>query len=92
MRQVGFILEDGFQVMGLAALSAFELANAELGREAYRLTVMSESGGAVRSSLGIRVETVALADPPDTLMVLGELLPRPITPALRAYIARAGGE
>ena len=27
MRQVGFILEDGFQVMGLAALSAFEFAN-----------------------------------------------------------------
>jgi transcriptional regulator GlxA family with amidase domain len=46
----------------------------------------------VRSSLGIKVETEPLAEPPDTLMVLGELLPRPITPALRAYIARAGKE
>lgn len=42
MRQVGFILEDGFQVMGLAALSAFEFANTGLGREAYGLRVMSE--------------------------------------------------
>lgn len=90
MKHIGFLVEDGFQVMGLAALSAFEFANAELGQEAYRLTVMSEHGGAVRSSLGIAVETVPLAEPPDTLMVLGELLPRAVTPALRAYIARAG--
>lgn len=90
MRHIGFILEDGFQVMGLAALSAFEFANRELGREAYRLTVMSEHGGLVRSSLGIGVETVVLAEPPDTLMVLGELQPRPITQVLRAYLDRAG--
>lgn len=92
MRHIGFILEDGFQVMGLAALSAFEFANKELGEEVYRLTVMSEKGGAVRSSLGIAVVSVPLAAPPDTLLVLGELLPRPITPALRSYIVRAGKE
>ena len=90
MRQVGFILEDGFQVMGMAALSAFEFANVDLGREAYRLTVMSERGGSVRSSLGVRIETVPLTEVPDTLMVVGELLPRPLSPALRDYIARAG--
>ena len=90
MRQVGFILEDGFQVMGMAALSAFEFANVDLGREAYRLTVVSERGGSVRSSLGIRIETVPLTEAPDTLMVVGELLPRPLSPALRDYIARAG--
>ncbi|MER2248692.1 GlxA family transcriptional regulator [Methylorubrum podarium] len=90
MRQVGFILEDGFQVMGLAALSAFEFANVHLGREAYRLVVMSERGGTVRSSLGIGIETVALTETPDTLMVVGELLPRPLTPRLRDYIAGAG--
>lgn len=90
MRRIGFILEHGFQVMGLAALSAFEFANADLGREAYRLTVMSEKGGTVRSSLGIGIETGPFGDPPDTLMVLGELTPRPLSPALRDYIARAG--
>ncbi|MCC0807824.1 GlxA family transcriptional regulator [Methylobacterium sp. W2] len=90
MRHVGFILEDGFQVMGLAALSAFEFANMELGAEAYRLTVMSEHGATIRSSLGIRIETVPLTLAPDTLMVVGELVPRPLTPALRSYIAEAG--
>lgn len=89
MRQVGFILEDGFQVMGLSALSAFEFANMELGREAYRLTVMSHAGGAVRSSLGMCIETAPLGDYPDTLMVVGELTPGPIHPALRDYIAGA---
>lgn len=92
MRHIGFIMENGFQVMGMAALSAFEFANETLGSEAYRLTVMSENGGSIRSSLGIGIETQALADFPDTLMVVGELLPKPVSPVLRNYIARAGRE
>lgn len=90
MRDVGFIMENGFQVMGVAALTAFELVNVSLRREAYRLRIMSESGGLIRSSLGIGIETQALSDFPDTLMVVGELLPRPSTPGLRDYIGRAG--
>lgn len=90
MRQVGFIMEDGFQVMGLAALSAFEFANMALGEEAYGLCVMSARGGPARSTLGVRIETVPLAAFPDTLMVLGELTPGPVSPVLRAYIAEAG--
>ncbi|MBY5370544.1 GlxA family transcriptional regulator [Rhizobium leguminosarum] len=92
MRSVGFILEDGFQVMGLAALSAFEFANQNQGSEAYRLTVMSEKGGTVRSSLKIGVETEPLGDFPDTLMVVGELNPNPTSPVLRDYISKAGTE
>lgn len=90
MRQVGFIMEDGFQVMGLAALSAFEFANIELGQQAYGLSVMSERGGPIRSTLGVRIETLPLGAFPDTLMVLGELSPRPVSPALRAYVTAAG--
>ncbi|MFQ6242652.1 GlxA family transcriptional regulator [Sinorhizobium meliloti] len=93
MRQVGLILEDGFQLMGLAALSAFELANAELGDEAYQLTVLSERGGTVRSSMNTGIETVALGVIPDTLMVAGELVPSAIiSPGLRDYLARSGKE
>ncbi|NEJ26969.1 GlxA family transcriptional regulator [Rhizobium sophorae] len=92
MRSVGFILEDGFQVMGLAALSAFEFANQGQGTEAYKLTVMSEKGGTVRSSLKIGVETEPLGDFPDTLMVVGELNPNPSSPVLRDYISKAGTE
>jgi transcriptional regulator GlxA family with amidase domain len=90
MRHIGFILEDGFQMMGVAPMSVFEFANQELGREAYRLTVMSEKGGTVRSSLGIPIQTTTLNDFPDTLMVVGELYPQPSSPGLRDYIARAG--
>lgn len=51
MRQVGLILEDGFQLMGLAALSAFEFANQALGEKGYQLTLMPETGGTIRSSM-----------------------------------------
>ena len=43
MRHIGFIMENGFQVMGVAALTAFEFANQVLGSDAYKLTVMSLS-------------------------------------------------
>jgi len=86
MRQVGFILEDGFQAMGMAALSAFEFANIELGREAYRVAVMSEAGGPVRTSLGMVVDTARFDAPPDTLMVLGQILPQPPSPGLRTFL------
>lgn len=92
MRSVGFILEDGFQVMGLAALSAFEFANQELGEQAYKLTVMSENGGTVRSSLNIGIQTGKLEEYPDTLMIVGELVPHAPSPALRKYIVNAATE
>lgn len=92
MRQVGLILEDGFQLMGLAALTAFELANAELGDDGYRLTVLSEKGGTVRSSMRTGIETVPFGVMPDTLLVAGELVPSDISEGLRAFLQRAGKE
>ncbi|MCW8281522.1 MULTISPECIES: GlxA family transcriptional regulator [Agrobacterium] len=92
MRRIGFIMEDGFQVMGMAALTAFEFANDALGEEMYRLTVMSEKGGTIRSSLGIRIETEPLSDFPDTLMVVGELVPKPAPARLLAYIRDAASQ
>lgn len=90
MRSVAFIMEDGFQVMGLAAISAFEFANLQLGEQAYSISIMSEKGGSILSTLGMKVETASLGSFPDTLMVLGELRPKPVSPALRDYIAAAG--
>jgi transcriptional regulator GlxA family with amidase domain len=92
MRQVGLILEDGFQIMGLAALTVFEFANVELGDQGYRLTVLSEKGGLTRSTLGAGIETMPIGAVPDTLIVVGELEPRPLSPDLSAFIARAGEE
>ncbi|MGE8659036.1 MAG: GlxA family transcriptional regulator [Achromobacter sp.] len=92
MRQIGLILEDGFQIMGLSALAAFEFANAELGRDGYRMTILSEHGGIVRSTLSAGIETVAFNVMPDTVMVAGELLPGPVSPGLKAYLVRAASE
>ncbi|PZU18837.1 MAG: AraC family transcriptional regulator [Shinella sp.] len=92
MRSIGLVLEDGFQLMGLAALAAFELANAELGDDGYRLTILSEHGGTVRSSMNTGIETVPLGIMPDTLMVAGELVPSPVSPGLISYLVRARHE
>ena len=92
MRQVGLILEDGFQLMGLAALSAFEFANMELGENGYRLTIMSETGGTIRSSMNAGIETLPFGVMPDTLMTAGELAPQSHSPALRGFVSRAGVE
>ena len=48
MPTIGLVIFDGFQVMGLAALSCFEMANKVLGRQAYEIAVVSEHGGPVR--------------------------------------------
>ncbi|MDH0092697.1 GlxA family transcriptional regulator [Achromobacter mucicolens] len=92
MRQIGLILEHGFQVMGLAALAAFEFANIALERDGYRVTILSEGGGIIRSTMNAGIETVALGVMPDTLIVAGELMPRPVTPGLACYVARAATE
>ncbi|MDU3042932.1 MAG: GlxA family transcriptional regulator, partial [Bradyrhizobium sp.] len=49
MRHIGFIMEDGFQIMAMAASSAFEFANIQSGEKLYRVSVMSEKGGPIRS-------------------------------------------
>ncbi len=92
MRQVGLILDDGFQMMTLAALAAFELANFDLGDDGYRVTLLSEAGGLVQAAMHTRIETVPPGVMPDTLMVSGAILPRPLPPGLLAFVARAGRE
>lgn len=57
MHRVGFLLTDGFQVMTLAAQSVFEYANMVAGEPFYGIDAFSIDGGAVRSSLGMAVDT-----------------------------------
>lgn len=63
MRQVGLVLDDGFQLMTLAALAAFELANLDLGDDGYRVTLLSGTGGLVQAAMHTRIETVPAARP-----------------------------
>ena len=60
MQRIGLVVLPGFQVMCFAAVSAFEVANRKAGEMLYELHVLSETGGRVRSSLGMEVSTEPL--------------------------------
>ena len=48
MRTIGFYVSPGFQMLDLAGpAGAFEAASRELGRPAYRITVLAAEAGAV---------------------------------------------
>ncbi|MBY3332388.1 GlxA family transcriptional regulator [Rhizobium laguerreae] len=72
MQQIGFLLYPGFQIMSLAAVSAFEFTNIELEEKVYEIRYLSENGGPIANSLGMVMETEAFGDPAlDTLIVAG---------------------
>ncbi|MDM0078444.1 GlxA family transcriptional regulator [Variovorax sp. J2P1-59] len=93
MKRVGLVVFPGFQILDMAAASVFEMANLEVaneGEHAYEIDVVSESGGAVRSSLGAAVQTIALdPDAYDTLLVTGATQLQPSSPKLLRLLARA---
>jgi transcriptional regulator GlxA family with amidase domain len=90
MQRIGLILPAGFQVMSLAATSAFELANLEAGAPRYEIVLLSEAGGPVASSLGAGMQTCPFGDPAfDTLIVAGQLVPRASSPALLSFLREA---
>src|SRR5687767_8357304 len=87
---IGFVLPERFQIMGLAAASAFELANATAREALYDIRLLSEYGGPVRNSLAMSIDTRPLArSKPDTLIVCGLLRPEPSSPVLLRQIRRA---
>ena len=72
MRRITFVVYPGNSVIALAALSVFETANMFVDETPYEFRFVSETGGAVSSSLGIRLETDRFSDEPgDTLLVGG---------------------
>lgn len=76
MISVGFIVPEGFQMMGLAALSVFEMANRALDRQAYEISVYSVDGGLLRSSHGLAIETQRMRRTfADTTVAVGTMTP-----------------
>ncbi|KAA0069984.1 GlxA family transcriptional regulator [Tardiphaga sp. P9-11] len=73
MHRVGFVVPPNFQLMSLAAMTAFEVANLPSPKPHYRVTVLSEKGGPVRSSGGFSVNTTKLADQRFDTMILGSI-------------------
>ncbi len=90
MLRLGFIVAPGFQIMGFGALSVFEFANLSAGGPFYDVHLLSESGSAVRSSLGVSVHTDAFDDSHfDTIVVGGATGLAASSPALIAFVQQA---
>lgn len=89
MLTIGFALPPGFQIMGLAAVSAFELANVVAGESLYGIRLLSEQGGPVPNSFGVPLETRSLQrQRVDTLIVTGLLRPTATAPGFLKQIRR----
>ena len=90
MQRIGFTLLPGFQVMSFAALSVFEFANKEMGEPVYDVHLLSETGGLIRSSIGISVATEPFDDTNfDTLMVGGSAMAGSLTPGVIKFLRQA---
>ena len=90
MLRIGYVLPPGFQMMSLAAISAFELANIAAGKTLYEIQALSEDGGATPSSLGIAVETRPFgAARFDTLLVSGVLQVAPSSAGMIRFVRSA---
>lgn len=87
MQRVGFIVYPGFQIIGLAAATAFEVANLVSDPPVYEVSVHSESGGTIRGSDAVSVDSATLDDTHfDTLIVLGGTGIPDSSAGLRQYI------
>jgi len=74
IRAVSLFLLPGFQLLDLAILSVFDLANRQPGGPFYALGIVSAEGGAVAGAAGASLETRRWQDSGargDTLVVLG---------------------
>ncbi len=90
MRKIGFVVFPNFQVMGLAAITVFELANLAVGEPLYSLHLLSEHGGLVQSSAGFGVQTEAFDDRVfDTVIIGAGLQVEPSTPGLLDFVRRS---
>lgn len=90
MRRITFVIYPGYSVMALATVSVFETANMLEGEAPYELRFVSEAGGSVRTSSGIRLETERFSDEAgDTLIVGGATSLEPSTPDMIEFVRTA---
>jgi len=89
-KRIAVVVFPGFQILDLAAVAAFELANKHAGKPVYKVELLSEAGGTISSSSGIGVETKRLtASKFDTLVMTGALTIEPTSAGL-CRMLRAG--
>jgi transcriptional regulator GlxA family with amidase domain len=90
MLSIGFIVFPTFSPINFAATSVFETANWQLGKPEYQLTLLSEHGGPITTSLGYEIQTVSFKRRTfDTVIVGGGIEPPVATPGLVKYLQAA---
>jgi transcriptional regulator GlxA family with amidase domain len=90
MLHIGVVLYPGFQILNLAVTTAFELTNIVARDSVYKVTLLSEHGGPIRSSAGFSVETQRWRNRRfDTVLVVGDNEVVAPSPALIAFLKRA---
>ncbi|MCK1446691.1 GlxA family transcriptional regulator [Bradyrhizobium sp. 48] len=86
MQTIGFVVFPGFGVMSFAAVSVFETANTMAGEAHYDVHLLSETGGPVRSSIGVVVETKAFDSIAVDTLIIGGGGEMSFTPGLLAFL------
>jgi transcriptional regulator GlxA family with amidase domain len=92
MQRIGFIMFANFNVLSLSTVAVFETANTAAQEPVYELHFLSGTGGRIRTSTGLVVETEAFDETVfDTLVVCGTLVVEPFSSGLLAYVKNAPG-
>jgi transcriptional regulator GlxA family with amidase domain len=90
MLDVAFLVHPDYSMMAMAVVMAFEVANSVAEVSPYELHFVSETGGRVKTSCGLILESEPFTEKPfHTLFVGGATSPRPSTPGLIAYMRDA---
>jgi len=90
MRKIGLIVFPAFSPINLAATSVFEAANWKVKSAAYDVTLLSEHGGLVATSLGSQIQTSSFKRRTfDTLIIAGGIAAPKATPGLVSYLRSA---
>jgi transcriptional regulator GlxA family with amidase domain len=89
MHRIGFIVPPKFQLMSLAALTTFELANMPPRGPCYDIHLLSEHGGPVESSGGMTLQTTAFGETAFDTVIVGsvtEMKIPPFDPTMIAFV------
>jgi transcriptional regulator GlxA family with amidase domain len=93
MHRIGLILPYDFQLLNLAPLTVFELAEMSPDPHHYDLHLLSEHGGPLRSSCGLIVQTEAFGDPAFDTIIMGAItsfvMPAPSTAHMIGFVQAA---
>lgn len=90
MVSVGILLFPEFQMLNLSTSTVFEFANLEMPQPFYRVDLVSEKGGLVKSSMGFAIDTVPFGlRPYHTLLVAGDNDVLEASPGMLAYLQQA---